>query len=336
MSYGAHGISQRGAGNRTCWVYSGGRKLERPGHIQMQLGIDYSLAHMCAAAQKRLQLWENRADGGLAVDARFAQLQDAISNTEHLARVVQWNEWYQTGPIATLYKNSRELDTLGLHSDALLNQAGWDDIDPADRDSGVRKVRKQFQKCARKTITRMDLPDNVGRIRVKLKRWRLSGIELTTATRCARMLKDLPRCTPPRVVAAVWRTMWNGWTTSRRFQKTGSCLLCCNSTVGDDSIEHYARCSVLRDLCHRFIGLPDSHDSTWLGNFVVLGLNHGSVCEGTLAKRAIAVYATYRTTNKLRHSPCTDCSIIKDMMCQFAREAVRGHGPATRFLEAQV
>jgi hypothetical protein len=47
-----------------------------------------SLVHMCAAAQKRVQLWENRANGGLAVDARFAQLQSAISNTEHLARVV--------------------------------------------------------------------------------------------------------------------------------------------------------------------------------------------------------------------------------------------------------
>jgi hypothetical protein len=150
------------------------------------------------------------------------------------------------------------------------------------------------------------------------------------------MLKDLQRCTPPRVVAAVWKTMWNGWTTARRFQKVGKCLLCCSSTMGEDSIEHYARCAVLRDLCHHFIGLSHSHYSTWLGNFVILGLNHGSVCEVTLVKRAIAVYATYRTINKLRHFPCTDCNIIRDMMYQFAREAVRGHGPATRLLETRV
>ena len=52
-----------------------------------------------------------------------------------------------------------------------------------------------------------------------------------------------------------------------------------------------------------------------------------------LVKRAIAVYDTYRTTNTLRHAPTTDCSIITDMMFQFAREAIRGHGLATRFLE---
>ena len=102
----------------------------------------------------------------------------------------------------------------------------------------------------------------------------------------------------------------------------------------EHSIEHYARCAVLRDLCHRFIGLPESHYSTWLGNFVVLGINHGSVSDVILVKRAIAVYATYRTTNSLRHSPTTDCNIIKDMMYQFAREAVRGHSPATKLLEA--
>ena len=52
--------------------------------------------------------------------------------------------------------------------------------------------------------------------------------------------------------------------------------------------------------------------------------------------RAIAVYATFRTTNSLRRSVITDGNIIKDMMYQYAREAVRGHGPATKFFEAQV
>ena len=239
--------------------------------------------------------------------------------------------------MATLHNNSLKLDGVGLHSDALLDRAGWDDANRGGAATKIRHVKNKFQKCTHKAIASKDAPDDIGRIRAKLKRWNLSGLECTTSIRCARLLKDLKRLVPPRVVAAVWKTMWNGWTTGRRFQEVGhQCKLCCNTEFGCDSIEHYARCPVVRNLCHCFIGLPESHYSTWLGNFVVLGVNHGSVSDVVLVKRAIAVYATYRTTNSLRRSVSADGNVIQDMMYQHAREAVRGHGPATKFLEARV
>ena len=65
----------------------------------------------------------------------------------------------------------------------------------------------------------------------------------------------------------------------------------------------------------------------------MLGVNYGSVDDTTLVKRSIVVYAVYRATNHLRHAPLSSTDAVKDMLCQFAREAVRGHGPATKRLE---
>ena len=293
-----------------------------------------SLVHLCMAAQKRVYLWENRAQGGLAIRDRFLQLQRSMSSSRHRVRNARWESWYHKGPVATLHCNSVKMDEWGLSSASLLRNAGWEDIDPDNRAKGVRKVKSKFQSCVRKALALKDRPDKIYRIRTKLERWNLTGIERHTADRFARMLQRLARLVPPRVAQAVWRTAWNGWTTARRFQQTGHrCVLCCNSQAGGDCIEHYARCAVTADLGAGFVGLRAAHYSQWLGNFVVLGVNHGTVNDTTLVKRAVVVYSIYRATNLLRHSPSNERDVIKDMVYQFAREAVRGHGPATKRLE---
>ena len=198
------------------------------------------------------------------------------------------------GPIATLHSNSVKLGGLGLDSDILLGRAGWKDFAPVDRVAGVRKVKRKFQKCVRMAVASTNLPDNIGRIREKLQRWRLTGIERTTATRCAKMFTVLKKLTPPRVVAAVWKTMWNGWTTGRRFQEIDHhCKLGCGSPYGGDSIEHYAFCAITIEVGVRFVGLQQTHYSRRLGNFVALGLNHGTVDDATTTKRAVLVLAIY-------------------------------------------
>ena len=126
--------------------------------------------------------------------------------------------------------------------------------------------------------------------------------------------------------------MWNGWTTGRRFQKTlHTCVLGCGSPCAEDSIEHYARCATAREVGIKYVGLRPMHYSRWLGNFVILGLNHGSVDDITLTKRAILVYAVFRTTDALRRSPKCDVEHIKDMLEQFCKEDFthRGMGGAS-------
>ena len=236
-----------------------------------------------------------------------------------------------------LHRNSAKLDNWGLDSAVMLRNAGWESIDPEDRGKCISKVKSKFQSCARIAFVRRDRPDNIGRIRAKLTRWHLAGIERHTAERCARLLQRLAKLVPPRVAHAVWRTMWNGWTSARRFQQPSHhCHLCCNSGAMQDSIEHYAMCKVTGDLCTGFVGLSPVHYSRQLGNFVVLGVNYGKVDDATLVKRAVVVYAIYRATNHLRHAPSTSHDFIKDLIVQFARESVKGHVPATRMLEARV
>ena len=296
-----------------------------------------SLSHVCAASQKRVQLWENRLQGGLRIVDRFYELRGSMSATAHLDRIVQWESWYQKGPISTLFRNSAKLDGCGLNSTVMLRNAGWEDIDPDNRAKGIRNVKSKFQSCARMSLARHDQPDKIGRIRAKLVRWKLPGIERHTADRCSRLFPRLAKLVPPRVAHAVWRTVWNGWTSGRRFQKLSHhCALCCGGLAEEDSIEHYARCRVTRDLCTGFVGLSPLHYTRWLGNFVVLGVNHGKVDDTTVVKRAVVVYAIYRATNHLRHKPESNHDVIQDLVRQFAREAVRGHGPATRMLEAYV
>ena len=136
------------------------------------------------------------------------------------------------------------------------------------------------------------------------------------------------------MASAVWKTTWNGWTTARRFQRRGEqCVLCGSSAVGGDSIEHMARCRVTRELSS-YVNIPISHYSHWLGNFVILGVNHGSVEDSLLVKRAVVVYAIYRTSNKLRHSPARSNEEARDMAQQYTKEAVRGHVNATAMLES--
>ena len=147
------------------------------------------------------------------------------------------------------------------------------------------------------------------------------------------MLQRLSHLVPPRVSAAVWKTVWNGWTTARRFQRVGPCLLGCGGRYGEDSIEHYARCEITRKVGRSFLGLQDTGYDKWLGNFITLGVNSGAVNDKDLTLRAVLVYATFRATNLLRHRQ-GDADHVIDMMQQFAKEAVRGHRKATRVLDS--
>ena len=99
-------------------------------------------------------------------------------------------------------------------------------------------------------------PDASARVRHKMGRWKLHSDqpimnmpgELTPAWTCTRALSNLRRLhhiVTPRVSAACWGTLWNRWTTARRFQQRQSaknrCVFSC-SPRAEDSIEHYAFC----------------------------------------------------------------------------------------------
>ena len=196
------------------------------------------------------------------------------------------------------------------------------------------EAKKQFQLCTRKAIGRRLQPNAATRMIAKLQRWHLGGSTGTMALRIVAGLQELRRLVPPRVSAAVLRTLWNGWTTAGRFQQKAKCLLGCTCDGGEDKIEHYATCPIVASFSRSFVGTRREAGRSRLGNFVVLGFDSGSVCIETLTRRAVLV-AVYRATNTLRSMGQSETVDSRDVLQQFAKEAVRGHRWATAVLDGK-
>ena len=155
---------------------------------------------------------------------------------------------------------------------------------------------------------------------------------------------------PPRVSAAVLRTMWNGWTTARRFQQHGKCLLCCGHICSEDSVEHYAVCQVAIKFGRQVMGvtkvsdlhcvygrrklrIPLNSATNSVGLLVTLGLCSAPVSDEHLTLRALWCYALYRTTQTLRHGEKVAPENIPDLLAQYAIEGVRGHTRSTSIFD---
>ena len=136
------------------------------------------------------------------------------------------------------------------------------------------------------------------------------------------MLRSLAPLVPPRVHAAAFGTIWNRWTTSRRFQFLGPCLLGCGDTEGN-YIEHYCRCRVTQQVCRRALNLdPTSH-----ANLHALLLASPVIhTKDALASMGLLSYALYTTTNRIRYArrvnPMTP-DIAYGPVVQALREGVR-------------
>ena len=70
-----------------------------------------------------------------------------------------------------------------------------------------------------------------------------------------------------------------------------------------------------------------------MGQFIALGLNEGTVSDELLAKRALGIYAAYRTINHASHECDYNPLDTHDLFKQFVREAVRGHSSSTLILD---
>ena len=117
-----------------------------------------------------------------------------------------------------------QLEDLGLSNKVLWEKAAGN-LDPdAPPGASNKRARKCFQKTVRKAIVSRLGVNSEARMCFKLDRWHLSGLPGVTARRFLRALFVVKGHMPPRVGAAVLRTAWNGWCSSRRFQRSGHCL----------------------------------------------------------------------------------------------------------------
>ena len=165
-------------------------------------------------------------------------------------------------------------------------------------------------------------------MRDRIVRWRLPGPLLRVARRILRHLAALRDEAPPRLAAAALSTVWNRWCTERRFQRVGPCVLGCAGQ--EDSVEHYARCPIVREFGTQFVRLriPAQHGIEYF-TFAHSVLGDVSV----LVRTAIIVYSARRVTEQIRRQDPAAPQVVQDMLQQAAREAVRGHSRAMRLLD---
>jgi len=164
-----------------------------------------------------------------------------------------------------------------------------------------------------------------------LARWRLPGHPGKTAQRVLRRLHDLAGVVAPRVQAALLSTVFNRWTTKRRFQQDAAegCLLRCG---GADAIEHYLRCRVVRRFAAVRLGLHYEPDEAWELLLLAKCPWRASQSRDLWALVALLHYVVYRTTNALRRSDPLPEAEVHRAFQQALVEGTRGHDSSMRLV----
>ncbi|CAK0852039.1 unnamed protein product [Prorocentrum cordatum] len=120
------------------------------------------------------------------------------------------------------------------------------------------------------------------------------------------MFQGISKFTSLCVWAAVLRAIIDGWTTHSRMQRRSRCLFGCG--CGQDSIQHYAFCSVLADLARRKLGLEIPEPRTRLDEFLMLEPRFTVDQSSWFARCALLIYATFKATNAARDGQGMDTS----------------------------
>ena len=138
--------------------------------------------------------------------------------------------------------------------------------------------------------------------RRRLDRWQIATLPGHRVELWLRTLHNISSLIPPRVAASQLRVAFNGWVTSRRFQRSGCCVLGCAS--GTDSIEHYARCPRLRQCFRSHLRQSPPAPGYELDELLCMGLHNSFLQSAAPASafraKAVACYAAYRSYNGLR------------------------------------
>ena len=183
------------------------------------------------------------------------------------------------------------------------------------------------------------------RLRAKLQRWELEDgrrhavifgnvQERTPAwqgRRASHLLQVLGGLSPPRVQAAVFSTLFNRWTTARRFQGHARCLFGCGDG-SEDSIEHYCRCGAVRAVFQRKLRLDPG---VFCNLHTFLLVNPRIRSKEVLSVLGLAIYAVYTCTNTMRHRGRCDFEVAVDAITQAVREGAKGHRVAMRTLRSR-
>ncbi|CAK0888681.1 unnamed protein product [Prorocentrum cordatum] len=284
------------------------------------------LDHLARAAQLRAAAHEDLRLGARGLADMLREVQVAWAGDAHRARCTLWAERLQASVLGVLVSNQEYMRSKGVAAARAVAALVNEDARSLTADHWAA-TRHKLQAELRRELAQLE-PDRVHfRVRHKLSYWTLPGFPRILAERFLASRRRLERLVPPRVIAATFRTAWNGRCTARRFQQRDQphdiCMLGC-SLAAKDSIQHYCRCSAVR----RFHAASLRMESEcllpwWLGVHIQQARD-----DDKLALAALGVYAVYRATNAARQVGGLCSAAAGRALQQALREAVSGRGVA--------
>ena len=171
---------------------------------------------------------------------RRRALKEAFASSDFGDRLIAWASWYNACYCSVLVENVWWLGGKNISADLVIRDIlkGGQPNTKEDLDL----IKRSFQSQALKHIKKVESPNAVERIRSKVERWRgkyfwLTGLPGRYSPCIAKRMTRVGGLVPPRVQAAVFTTLWNGWCTHRRFQQRGNldniCKFKCSSAAKD-------------------------------------------------------------------------------------------------------
>ena len=176
-------------------------------------------------------------------------------------------------------------------------------------------------------------PSRDSRLRTKLSRFRVSTLLGHLDRVVASRFHLLSSWCPPRILAAVFRTHWNGWVTTARmkgvFRQSGQtlkhCLLGCG--CGEDSLHHYLLCEVFWSFIRRRRGAGlgvTSGARTWDSALLL----SSSLSDEDVVRLAAGIYGLYQTVNVLRFHKINEEARVPTLLSVWTTRGMEGSAAA--------
>lgn len=176
------------------------------------------------------------------VNFKFVALSLAKSDAYRFDLLAIWRTWYASSYVHVLHESAHRALSLGIDAQRMWIRLLRGHEHPITFDvyrKAKSTVQREFTKQIR-CVPSMNL-NHEHLLRHKLTRWQLDAPLGLITHRLLCRLGRLKSLVAPRVQSAVFKTIWNGWCTSARFQSKQACVLSC-SCDALDRFEHYAAC----------------------------------------------------------------------------------------------
>ena len=270
------------------------------------------------------------------IHSRAHALHGALSESDHIDRMYFWGGWYKHNYCKVLVDNVRWLKGKGVVAQDLFQQfVSHPDVWTREE---FERLKKGLQRAAAAAIKALVAEHPSSRIREKVERWRemewgITGNPGQYSHQILRRLRSLTKLVTPRVCAAVFVTLWNGWCTHRRYQRrhwdSNTCLFGCGGGA-EDALEHYCRCpSILRVANHtlKFTYAAEEAMNIWT-------LNHPWLdSKDNLRALGLLIYGAFNAFNASRHSKLCDGEQARLCIIQHCKQGTFGHPPSMTFLD---